>query len=72
MLSIVSMFRSLVLAFLAPALGYATDRWGLAEAFAIGGAMAGVSAIGLGIPFLLRARRPGSETAVGVESTAAG
>lgn len=71
-LSIVSMFRSLVLAFLAPALGYATDRWGLAEAFAIGGAMAGVSAIGLGIPFLLRARRPGSETAVGVESTAAG
>jgi len=55
-LSIASMFRSLVLAALAPSLGFATDRWGLAEAFAIGGAVALVSALAFGLPLLFRAR----------------
>jgi MFS family permease len=58
-LSIVSMFRSLVLAFLAPLLGYATDQWGIAEAFAIGGVMAMASALAFGIPLLVRIRRDG-------------
>lgn len=56
-LSIQSMMRSLVLAALAPGLGYATDRWGLTEAFAIGGTMALISGLAFGIPLLLRGRR---------------
>ena len=56
-LSIQSMSRSLVLAALAPGLGYATDRWGLGEAFAIGGVLALVSGLAFGIPLMLRGRR---------------
>ncbi len=56
-LSIVSMVRSLVLAFLAPLLGFATDQWGIAEAFVIGGVMTLVCAIGFGVPLWWRARR---------------
>ena len=56
-LSIQSMARSLVLAALAPGLGFAVDRWGLTEAFAIGGTMALISGLAFGIPLLLRGRR---------------
>jgi MFS family permease len=56
-LSIQSMIRSLVLAVLAPGLGFATDHWGIGEAFAIGGALALISGIAFGIPLLLRGRK---------------
>jgi len=71
-LSIVSMFRSLVLAFLAPLLGYATDQWGIAEAFAIGGIMATVSALAFGVPLVIRAKRAGIETLPAAGNSAAG
>lgn len=71
-LSIVSMFRSLVLAFFAPLLGYATDQWGIAEAFAIGGIMAFASALIFGIPFVLRAHRDRVTLLAAVETSAAG
>ncbi|MGE3075363.1 MAG: MFS transporter [Dehalococcoidia bacterium] len=69
-LSIVSMVRSLVMAFLAPVLGFATDQWGLSEAFAIGGAMTMASAVGLGLPLLWRARRAGVRTLAPAEGSA--
>ena len=55
-LSIASMWRSLFLAALAPGLGFATDQWGLREAFAIGGVVAAVSALAFGLPLLWRAK----------------
>ncbi len=55
-LSIASMVRSLVMAALAPGLGYATDQWGLREAFALGGAMAMASALIFGTALLWRMR----------------
>lgn len=55
-LSIASMCRSLFLAALAPGLGFATDQWGLREAFAIGAAVAIVSALMFGLPLLWRAK----------------
>lgn len=55
-LSVQSMGRSLVLAGLAPLLGFATDRWGLTEAFLIGGVVALAAGISFGIPLALRAR----------------
>lgn len=71
-LSIASMFRSLVLAALAPGLGYATDQWGLREAFTIGGIMAGASGLAFGIPLLLRAGRSGGPAEPVVEGSPAG
>ncbi len=55
-LSIASMSRSVVLAVMAPGLGYTTDHWGLAQAFAIGGAMAAAAALTFGLPLLWRTR----------------
>lgn len=71
-LSIASMFRSLVLAALAPGLGYATDQWGIAEAFTIGGAMALASALVFGVPVVLRATREGNAAEPLADGSAAG
>jgi len=57
-LSIASMARSVVLAGLAPLLGFATDQWGLAEAFAIGGAVALVGGLVFGLPVARRRNEP--------------
>jgi hypothetical protein len=71
-LSIASMFRSLVLAGLAPLLGYSTDQWGLAESFAIGGALAAVGAILFGLPLAIRAARGFGSNEPAGEAAAAG
>lgn len=71
-LSIASMFRSLFLAGLAPGLGYATDQWGLTEAFLIGGIMAGACGLAFGIPLLLRAGRGGGAAENLAEGSPAG
>lgn len=55
-LSIASMCRSLVMAALAPGLGYATDQWGLREAFALGGLVAIASALVFGTALMWRMR----------------
>jgi MFS family permease len=55
-LSIGSMCRSLVMAALAPGLGYATDQWGLREAFALGGAVAIASGLVFGSALMWRMR----------------
>ncbi|MGE0599755.1 MAG: MFS transporter [Dehalococcoidia bacterium] len=70
-LSIVSMVRSLVMAFLAPVLGFATDQWGLSEAFAIGGALTLASAIGFGLPLVWRARGAGKPAMTAQEGSIA-
>jgi MFS family permease len=57
-LSIHGMVASLVLAALAPALGFATDEWGISVAFAVGGVATLASLIFFG-PMLL-ARKPTS------------
>ncbi|MBK7329820.1 MAG: hypothetical protein IPI85_12265 [Dehalococcoidia bacterium] len=70
-LSITSMFRSLVLAALAPGLGYATDQWGIGEAFTIGSVMTLLSVLVFGGPLLWRAARE-PEQAPAAEHSAAG
>jgi predicted MFS family arabinose efflux permease len=55
-LSIQAMVGSLVLAGLAPALGFSTDQWGISAAFAVGGAATVASLVLFG-PMVL-ARRP--------------
>jgi len=71
-LSIQNMLRSLVMAVLAPTLGFATDEWGLGQAFAICAAMTLVAAVVFGIPLALRARGAGLEAGSVAESSAAG
>lgn len=70
-LSISSMMRSLVMAALAPGLGYTTDRWGIGEAFVLGGAVTLVAALAFGLPLLWRSVRE-PETVGLVEGSAAG
>ena len=70
-LSITSMFRSLVLAALAPGLGYATDQWGIGEAFTIGSVMTLLSVLVFGGPLLWRAARE-PEQAPAAERSPAG
>jgi hypothetical protein len=55
-LSIQSMFRSLVMAGLAPGMGFTTDHWGLPQSFLVGAAVALASGLVFGIPFLRFAR----------------
>lgn len=55
-LSIQGMVLSLVLAALAPGVGFATDHWGVWAAFVLGGAMAAAAAIGLGPALIARAK----------------
>ena len=71
-LSITSMFRSFILAGLAPGLGYATDQWGLREAFAIGGALALTAGVVFGIPLAIRAARSQPMVEAATEGAAAG
>lgn len=67
-LSIHAMAGSLMLAGLAPALGFATDEWGLATAFAVG-AIATVASLSLFGPMVL-ARKPAAGTPGPVPATA--
>jgi MFS family permease len=67
-LSIHAMAGSLVLAGLAPALGFATDEWGLSAAFALGG-MATVGSLLLFGPMVI-ARRPAAGSPGPMEATA--
>jgi predicted MFS family arabinose efflux permease len=71
-LSIASMVRSLVMAALAPALGFTVDQWGMAESFALGGVIALAGGLVFGIPLAIRAMRqpPGDDGLV--EASAAG
>jgi MFS family permease len=70
-LSIHGMIGSLVLAALAPSLGFATDQWGLAVAFAVGGTVTVASLLLFG-PMLLASRGRGEGSAVPVAADAAG
>lgn len=70
-LSISSMTRSLVMAALAPGLGYTTDRWGIGEAFLVGGAITLAAALAFGLPLLWRTVRE-PEGAGLAEGSAAG
>lgn len=71
-LSISSMTRSLVMAALAPGLGYTTDRWGIGEAFAVGGAITLASALAFGLPLVWRTVRESENPALAESSAAAG
>lgn len=70
-LSIASMSRSLVMAALAPGLGYTTDRWGIGEAFVLGAALTVAAGLFFGLPLLWRSLREPEHPAL-VESAAAG
>lgn len=72
-LSMQGMVLSLLMAALAPGLGFASDEWGLAWAFATGGlvCLATVLAFGRGLLPLL-ARSPDAEPALAAEATASG
>jgi MFS family permease len=69
-LSMHGMVSSLVLAALAPGLGFATDEWGLAQAFALGGVVTLASVAMFG-PMLL-GRRPAPATAMAAAADAGG
>lgn len=70
-LSIASMSRSLVMAGLAPGLGYTTDRWGISQAFAFGGAVTLLAALAFGLPLLWRAARATESAPLAEGSSAA-
>lgn len=70
-LSIASMSRSVVLAGLAPGIGYTTDRWGLSEAFALGGVCALLAGLAFGLPLVWRSSRDHEVVALAEEEPAA-
>ncbi len=65
------MGRSLVMAAFAPGLGYTTDRWGIGEAFVLGGALTLAAALAFGLPLIWRGVREPEGPAL-VEGSAAG
>ncbi|MEX1104428.1 MAG: MFS transporter, partial [Dehalococcoidia bacterium] len=67
-LSIHGMVGSIVLAGLAPSLGFATDRWGISAAFAVGG-IATLASLLLFGPMLL-AQRPSGDSSASIPAPA--